>query len=237
MALLGRNGLIYRVTYPSNLSVSPPTGQTLETFTGAERCDAGEKARVTYNYSSNANITSFKAVWSWLDAAGGEISRNEVTLTPNTSGTRTDEYTAPEGTVSFKFGIKATSGASQGTASATNIKLRLSFGMAKNCSASLSADLIKEYVIGSDTPAVLESGNKTVSVSFDLIYMDEKYGSKVLDGDVFDVVIAPDGWGTGKPLITLQNVKLNSWDYEMAQDGVIVESVSGEASNISFETQ
>jgi len=197
MPLVGRNALAYRAVYPSNITVNPPANSTSEAFTPAERCDAGEKARITYTYSSDANITALQAVFRWLNSAGDEISRNTVDLTPNTTGTRTDEFTAPGGTVSFQFGLKATSGATAGSASASNITLRILIGMAKSVTASFDADLVKEYVLGSDKPVFLASGNKSFKVSFDLLYVNDKFAQKTLNGDKFDVILAPDGWGVG----------------------------------------
>jgi len=237
MPILGRQALLYRATYPSNLSVSPAANSTSEALTPAERMDAGEKARVTYTYTSNANITTLQAVFRWLNSAGSEISRNTVDLTPNTTGTRTDEFTAPDGTANFQFGIKATSGATAGNAGANNITERLHFGLAKTCTVSVDADLIKEYVIGSDTPNFLTSGKKGFKVSFDMLYMDDKYAQKVLAGSKFDVIVAPDGWAAGKPLVTLRNIVLNSWEHSITQDGVIAESVEGEGENIEVTTQ
>jgi len=237
MPLLGRQALLYRAVYPANLSVSPAANSTSEALTPSERMDAGEKARVTYTYTSNANITTLQAVFRWLNSAGSEISRNTVDLTPNTTGTRTDEFTAPDGTVNFQFGIKATSGATAGTASANNITERILFGLAKTCTVSVDVDLVKEYVIGSDTPNFLTSRKKGFKVSFDMLYMDDKYAQKVLAGSKFDVIVAPDGWATGKPLVTLRNVVLNSWENSITQDGVIAESVEGEGENIEVTTQ
>jgi len=237
MPILGRNALLYRAVYPANISVSPPANNTTEAFTPAERLDAGERARVTYTYTSNANITALQAVFRWLNSAGAEISRNTVALTPNATGTRTDEFTAPDNTYSFQFGIRATSGATAGTASASNITERLLFGLAKSVSTSMDVDFVKEYTLGGDKPAYLASGNKSFKVSFKLLYANDKYAQKVLGGDKFDVIIAPDGWGAGKPLVTLKNVVLNSWEQSIEQDGVIAESVKGEGDNVELATQ
>jgi hypothetical protein len=237
MPLVGRNALLYRAVYPSNLTVNPPANSYSETFTSAERMDEGEKARVTYSYTSNANITELYAVFQWLDKNSTEISRDTVNITPNTSGTRTDEKTAPANTYSFKFGIRAKSGASAGTASFTSITERILFGMAKTVSTSIDAALVKEYVLGSDTPAYLASGNKTFKVSIDVLYANDKYASKVLAGTQFDVVIAPNGWGSGNPLVTLRDVVINSWKQSIDQAGVIAESLSGEGDSVTLETQ
>jgi hypothetical protein len=87
------------------------------------------------------------------------------------------------------------------------------------------------------SPLVLSSGNKTFKVSIDLLYVSSKFANKILAGEKFDIMIAPDGWGSGKPLITLRNVMLNSWEQSIEQDGVIAESLEGEGDNIVFETQ
>jgi hypothetical protein len=237
MPLVGRNALLYRATYPADISVSPAANSTSETFTSAERMDAGEKARVTYTYTSNANITALSAVFRWLNSAGTEISRNTVALTPNTTATRTDEFTAPANTYSFQFGINATSGATAGTAGASSITERLLFGLAKSVSTSLDANLVKEYVIGSDTPNFLAAGNKSFKVTFKLLYADDKYAQKVLAGTKFDVIIAPNGWGTGNPLVTLKNVVVNSWGQSIEQAGVIIEDVKGEGDSVELATQ
>ncbi|MEM3463612.1 MAG: phage tail tube protein [Candidatus Bathyarchaeia archaeon] len=110
-------------------------------------------------------------------------------------------------------------------------------GSVKNVSISLSADLIKEYVLGDDKPDTLASGNKTFSISIEKLYVDKTFAEDVLNGTPVTIEVYPKGVGTNKPKITLSDVVLNSWDFEMAQDGVIGESVSGEAKSIEFGTQ
>ncbi|MEM3618457.1 MAG: phage tail tube protein [Candidatus Bathyarchaeia archaeon] len=110
-------------------------------------------------------------------------------------------------------------------------------GSVKNVSISLSADLIKEYVLGDDKPDTLASGNKTFSISIEKLYVDKTFAEDVLNGTAVTIEVYPEGIGTNKPKITLNDVVLNSWDFEMAQDGVIGESVSGEAKSIEFGTQ
>lgn len=110
-------------------------------------------------------------------------------------------------------------------------------GDVKNVSVSISADIIKEYLLGSDTPAVLESGNKSFSVSIEKMYIDSTYATDVLNGSKVTIEVRPNGTGAGKPKITLNNVVFNSWDFEVTQDGLIAESISGEATSIAFGTQ
>jgi len=110
-------------------------------------------------------------------------------------------------------------------------------GYAQGIRVGVSADLIKEYKIGSDKPEVLESGNKTFSVSFDAMYIDKTYAEKVLNGTAVDVVIQPAGTGSGNEEITISDVVLTSWEMTVSQDGVILESVEGEGKDITFGTQ
>jgi len=110
-------------------------------------------------------------------------------------------------------------------------------GYAQGIRVGVSADLIKEYKIGSDKPEVLESGNKTFSVSFDAMYIDKTYAENLLNGTAVDVVIQPAGTGSGNEEITISDVVLTSWEMTVSQDGVILESVEGEGKDITFGTQ
>jgi len=110
-------------------------------------------------------------------------------------------------------------------------------GYAEGVTLSISSDLIKEYKIGSDKPAVLEAGNKTFEISIDMMYIDKSYAEKVLGGDTVTVEIAPSGsTATGEEKITVSSVVFSSWELTIAQDGVIMERVSGEGKSVSFGT-
>jgi hypothetical protein len=110
-------------------------------------------------------------------------------------------------------------------------------GSVKNVSIGINADLIKEYVWGSDTPEVLASGNKTFTINIEKLYVDKSYAEDVLNGNAVTIEVHPEGTGSGKPKITLADAVLNAWDYDQAQDGVIGERVKGEAKSIAFGTQ
>jgi len=110
-------------------------------------------------------------------------------------------------------------------------------GYAKGVRISIDVDLIKEYAIGNDTPVVLEAGNKSFSVSIDKMYIDNTYAQDVLNGTKVNVTTQPAGTGSGLPEITISNVVLNSWELSIEQDGVVMESVSGEGDSITFGTQ
>lgn len=110
-------------------------------------------------------------------------------------------------------------------------------GYATGVTTSIDVDIIKAYNLGSDKPVVLESGNKSFSVSIERMYIDSAFASDVLSGTKVTIEIRPQGTGTGKPKITLSNVVFNSWEMEITQDGVIMESVEGEGTDIAFGTQ
>ena len=110
-------------------------------------------------------------------------------------------------------------------------------GYAKGVTYRLTADIVKDYKIGSDDPAILESGNKTYAVSIEKMYIDNTYADDVLNGTKLSIVIRPLGTGTGKPEITLSNVVFNSYELSITQDGVVLESVEGEAASVTHSTQ
>jgi hypothetical protein len=101
----------------------------------------------------------------------------------------------------------------------------------------IDVDLVKEFKMGSDKPAILESGNKSFTVSIDKMFIDSTYATDVLNGTKVTIEVRPAGTGTGKPKITLSNVVLTGWEMTADQDGVIMESVEGEGDNITFGTQ
>ena len=110
-------------------------------------------------------------------------------------------------------------------------------GYAQGVSVSIDVDLIKEYKIGSNTPAVLEAGNQTFKVSVDKMWIDSAYADKVLNGTKVSMVVRPEGTGSGKTEITISNVVLNSWKLSIDQDGVVMESVEGEGDSLTLGTQ
>jgi len=110
-------------------------------------------------------------------------------------------------------------------------------GYATGVRVSIDVDLIKEFKIGSDKPAVLESGNKSFRVTVDKMYIDNTYATDVLNGTKVSIEIQPAGAGTGKPKITLSNVVFTSWELTIDQDGVVMESVEGEGDSLTLATQ
>ena len=110
-------------------------------------------------------------------------------------------------------------------------------GYATGVRSSIDVDLIKEYKIGSDKPAILESGNKSFKITIDKMYIDNAYAQDVLNGAKVNIEVRPRGSGTGLPKIVYNNVVFTSWDLTIDQDGVVMESVEGEGDGVTLGTQ
>jgi len=113
-------------------------------------------------------------------------------------------------------------------------------GYCTSVSVSIDVNLIKEYYISGtspDKPAFLASGNKSFKVSIKRAYVDNAHANDVLAGTAVTIEVRPEGTGTGKPKITLSNVVFSSWEMSIEQDGVIMESIKGEGTNIAWGTQ
>lgn len=109
-------------------------------------------------------------------------------------------------------------------------------GYAKGVTAGIDVDLVKEFNIGSDTPAVVEPGNKSFPVSIDKMWIDSTYATDVLNGTKVEIIVLPAGSAAGKPKYTYSNVVLTSWELTVEQDGVVMESVKGEAKSLTIGT-
>ena len=110
-------------------------------------------------------------------------------------------------------------------------------GYAKNVRLGAEAGIIKDYVIGDSDPAVLEYGNYTYTVRIEKMWIDKTYMEKVLNGTKVSIVVRPEGTGSGKTEITLSNVVLNRFELNIAQDGVVMESIEGEGKGVTISTQ
>ena len=104
-------------------------------------------------------------------------------------------------------------------------------GYAQGVRLAINADLIKEYKIGSQTPEVLDYGNRSFPFTIDRMYIDNEYANLVLNGTTFDLIVYPSGSGA---YYTADDCVITSWEMTISQDGVILESVSGEAKNVTY---
>jgi hypothetical protein len=69
------------------------------------------------------------------------------------------------------------------------------------------------------------------------MYIDNAYAQDVLNGTAVSIVIRPAGTGSGLPEITIGNVVFNSWELSIEQDGVVMETVTGEGKTLTLATQ
>jgi hypothetical protein len=104
-------------------------------------------------------------------------------------------------------------------------------GYATGITTDITADLIKEFQLGSDKAAILASGNKSFKVGCDMMYIDNTYASQVLSGTAVDFIIAPAGTSVGNPKITIKNVVLNAFNFKADQKGIVTGKVSGEGTD------
>jgi len=106
----------------------------------------------------------------------------------------------------------------------------------QNVTISIDAALLKQYKFGSANPSFLASGNKTYSISIEKAYIDNTYANDVLNGSEVTIEVRPEGDGTGKPKWTLSGVIFNSWELGIAQEGIELESLSGEGKELTYGT-
>jgi len=110
-------------------------------------------------------------------------------------------------------------------------------GDAQNVTITIDAELLKQYAFGSADPSFLASGNKTYGITIEKAYIDNTYANDVLQGNAVTIKVRPEGTGTGKPEWTLSGVIFNSWELGIAQEGIELESLSGEGKDLSYGTQ
>jgi hypothetical protein len=110
-------------------------------------------------------------------------------------------------------------------------------GYIRGVRLSVDSDIVREYYWGSSDPGILEAGNRRYRLTAEKAYVDATYANHVKSGSKLTVELQPKGAGAGKPKITLADAVLSSWDYRQTQDGVVMETIEGEAKSIAFGTQ
>ena len=110
-------------------------------------------------------------------------------------------------------------------------------GYAKNVRTGIEANIIKDFTIGSKDPSILEYGNKSYPIRIEKMFVDITYANYMTNETKITLVAQPLGTGSGKPEITYNDVVLSRWELNITQDGVVLESVEGEAKSITVGTQ
>lgn len=110
-------------------------------------------------------------------------------------------------------------------------------GYCKGITIEVSADLVKEYKIGDDDPAVLSAGNKSYKATIDKMYIDSTYRALVVAGTPVTLKLRPSGTGAGNEEIQLTNFVFTSAKITGTQEGVFMENLSGEGTALLDTTQ
>src|SRR5271157_1776494 len=112
----------------------------------------------------------------------------------------------------------------------------VTIGLVQGFTDEMTVDLIKEFQLGSDKPAILEDGNKHFKFSIDKMFIDKPYQQYVYGGTNVDIIIAPAGTSTGKEKWTYKTCTLTAWSMKVDQKGIVAEKVAGEASDVVITT-
>ncbi len=115
-------------------------------------------------------------------------------------------------------------------------KAGTAIGYAKGVSVSIGVELIKDYSMDSNKPAIVEDGNQSYKVSVESMYIDNSYAQIVLAGDPVDIELDPAGATAGKPNVTVKNVVFTSWKLDQKQTGVVMQSMDGEGDDLQLGT-
>jgi hypothetical protein len=111
-------------------------------------------------------------------------------------------------------------------------------GYARDVSAGLDQDLIKEYCLGQQNPAILAAGLQSYPISCGKMFIDASYLNLVSAGTGCIMILAPAGTvtGQGNPKITFNNVIFKSWKLKWDQKGIVLEDIAGEGQGIQVGT-
>jgi hypothetical protein len=109
-------------------------------------------------------------------------------------------------------------------------------GYVQGFSDSMSADLIKEFAINSDKPAILAAGNKHFQFTIDKMYLVKTYQQYVYGGTTVDIIIGPAGSSTGSEKFTYKSCTFTAWSMKVDDKGIVSENVKGEAMDCIVST-
>ena len=106
-------------------------------------------------------------------------------------------------------------------------------GKLKNINVDISAEKLKEYVMGSDRPDSLDSGNKSFTFSIEKLFVDSTHINQVLNGTVVEIIFGPEGTGAGKQKYTINSAILDKASIKQAQTGYVMHNVTGEGMDLT----
>lgn len=109
-------------------------------------------------------------------------------------------------------------------------------GSVKNVNLDVSAEKMKEYVMGNDKPDSLDAGNKSFTFSLDKLFVDSTHINQVLNGTVVTILISPEGSAAGKWKYTINSAILDKVSVKQAQSGYIMHNVTGEGMSLTINS-
>jgi len=109
-------------------------------------------------------------------------------------------------------------------------------GSVKNLNLDVSAEKMKEYVMGSDLPSDLNAGNKSFTFSIEKLFVDSTHVNQVLNGTVVAIIISPEGSAAGKWKYTVNSAILDKASIKAAQGGYVMHNVSGEGMSLTISS-
>ena len=109
-------------------------------------------------------------------------------------------------------------------------------GYAQGVTADITADLIKEFQLNSDKPALLAAGNKHFKVAVDKMYVTTFFAGVLYGNQIVDFVLGPAGTSVGLTKITIKNVVLTAHNIKVDQKGIVGEKLSGEGNDYVIST-
>jgi hypothetical protein len=101
-------------------------------------------------------------------------------------------------------------------------------GYAQGCDVKESGKTVMEYVCqnsGGDWPAVSFSGNKSVKISIDALYVDSTYVNLLEEGSPITVINGPVGSSAGNPKDTYSAI-VDDVDVSWKQDKIVTLKIS-----------
>jgi hypothetical protein len=108
-------------------------------------------------------------------------------------------------------------------------------GYCKNISVKATQEMIKDYSMDSNDPAVSGPGKRTFTWSAERLFTDKTYLQLLLDGTQFDLVFAPDGSPLNASLYeTWNDCTVLSCERKAGETGAVLENVSGESQSVTF---
>jgi sporulation protein YlmC with PRC-barrel domain len=107
-------------------------------------------------------------------------------------------------------------------------------GSVKNINVDISAEKLKEYVMGNDKPDSLDAGNKSFTFSIDKLFVDSTHINQVMNGTVVAIAFSPAGTSAQK--YTINSAILDKGSIKQSQGGYVMHNVTGEGMGLTWSS-